>query len=143
MNKSSEEKFLQALELCKFLVTVQCKKSTIPFEAIQLFCEIAGEPLDLLHLCKQYSAEIKPALAAVTDYAASVDNWRVDCELGFGVKDHCNFLHFFLNVHTKNFKFFRGENWTPEVICELFKEWKGIDLAPLIEDTPKLAAVES
>jgi hypothetical protein len=42
--------------------------------------------------------------------------------------------HFFLNIHTKQFKFFRGENFTPEFICEFLKDWKSIDLTSLIED---------
>ena len=137
MNKLSEQKFLQALKICQSLVTVKLKPSNLPCEAIQLFCEVAKEPLELLDLCRQYDSEIKPALKAIADYAASVDNWKHgDCP--FGVKDHCNILHFFLNLHTKQFEFFRGKNWTPEVICEFLQDWKGIDLAPLIEDRVKV-----
>ena len=137
INKSSEQKFLPALEICQSLVTVKLKPSNLPYEAIQLFCEIAKEPFDLLDLCQQYNSEIEPALKAIADYAASVDNWKHgDCP--FGVKDHCNILHFFLNLHTKQFEFFRGKNWTPEIICELLADWKGIDLTPLIEDKAKV-----
>lgn len=138
MNKLSETKFLQALDICQSLVTVKLKPSNLPCEAIQLFCEVAKEPLELLNLCQQYKSEIEPALKAIADYAASVDNWKHgDCP--FGVKDHCNILHFLLNLHTKQFEFFRGKNWTPEKICEFLKDWKGIDLTPLI--TEKTAAL--
>ena len=136
MNKSSEEKFLQALEICKSLVTVRRKPSTLPCEAIEIFCDIAKEPLELLHLCERYASEIEPALEEIANYAGSIDNWKHgDCP--FGVKDHCNILHFFLNVHTKKFKFFRGEDLTPEVICEFLKDWKGIDVTELIEPIPR------
>lgn len=47
-------------------------------EAIALFCEIAKQPLDLLHLCKQHRSEINRALEAVTDCAGSVDNLTPD-----------------------------------------------------------------
>jgi hypothetical protein len=43
-----------------------------------------------------------------------------------------------LNIHTKQFKFFRGENFTPEFICEFLNDWKGIDLRPLIEEQVKI-----
>jgi hypothetical protein len=49
------------------------------------------------------------------------------------VENHC-----FLNIHTKQFKFFRGENFTPEFICEFLKDWKGIDLTSLIEDKARV-----
>lgn len=131
MNKLSTEKFRQALEICESLVAVKRQPSNLPCEAIQLFCEIAEEPFVLLDLCEKHKAEIEPALRAIADYAASVDNWKYgDCP--FGVKDHCNILHFFLNVHTKKFEFFRGKDLTPETICEFLKDWKGIDLTPLL-----------
>jgi hypothetical protein len=133
MNKSTSEKFLQAVEICQSLATVQCQRSTLPCQAIHLLCEVAREPGDLLNLCQQHHAEINTALIAITDYAASVDNWKAgDCP--FGVKDHCNILHFLLNVHTKQFEFFRGrETFPPEVICEFLNDWQGIDLTPLIK----------
>jgi hypothetical protein len=133
MNQISEQKFLQALAICQSLVTVQKQPSHLPCEAINLFCDIAQQPDELLHLCQKYSEAIKPALEEVANYAASIDNWKYgDCP--FGLKDHCNILHFFLNIHTKQFKFFRGENFTPEFICEFLKDWKSIDLTSLIED---------
>ncbi|MBC6477549.1 MAG: hypothetical protein GDA56_06930 [Hormoscilla sp. GM7CHS1pb] len=135
MNKLSAEKFLQALEICKSLDTVQRKPSNLPCEAIELFCDLGKEPANLLHLCQQHAAQIEPALEAIANYAASVDNWKHgDCPLG--VKDHCNILHFFLNVHTQNFKFFRGQNFTPEVICSFLHDWKGIYLTVLLEYPP-------
>jgi hypothetical protein len=138
MNQSSEQKFLQALEICKSLVTVKRKPSNLSCQAIELFCEIAKEPSDLLHLCEQHTSEIEPALNAIADYAASVDNWKAgDCP--FGVKDHCNILHFFLNVHTKKFELFRGKDLTPEVIGEFLKDWKDIDLTFLLDDRAKVA----
>ncbi len=132
MNKLSTEKFLPAVEICKSLQTVLTQRSNLPCVAIQLLCEVAREPRDLLDLCHQYHREIEPALTAIANYAASVDNWKVgDCP--FGVKDHCNILHFLLNLHTKQFEFFRGrETFTPEVICEFLNDWQGIDLAPLV-----------
>jgi hypothetical protein len=70
----------------------------------------------------------------------SIDNWKVKGTI-FGVADQCNIVHFFLNVHTKNFEFFRGENWTPERICEFLLEWKGIDLTSLIVNNHESAIV--
>ncbi|WP_254564549.1 hypothetical protein [Oscillatoria sp. HE19RPO] len=137
MNPLSLEKFHQSLEVCKSLKTIQRQRSTLPCEALHLLCEVAQDPFELLDLCQQHDSEIEPALTAIADYAASVDNWKAgDCP--FGVKDHCNILHFLLNVHTKQFAFFRGrETFTPEIICEFIKDWKGIDLTPLIASREK------
>ncbi|MBK4729433.1 hypothetical protein JJD41_05965 [Oxynema sp. CENA135] len=132
MNKSSTEKFLEAVEICKSLKTLHCKRSSLPCEAIQLLCEVARDPSELLELCQQYRAEIEPAVTGIADYAASVDNWKAG-SCPFGLKDHCNILHFLFNVDTQQFEFFRGrKTFTPEVICEFLKDWKGIDLAPLV-----------
>jgi hypothetical protein len=38
----------------------------------------------------------------IAEYGRSVDNWRVDCELGFGVKDHYNILSFFFASFHRN-----------------------------------------
>ena len=50
MNQISEQKFLQALAICKSLVKVQKQPSHLPCEAINLFCDIAQKPDELLHL---------------------------------------------------------------------------------------------
>jgi hypothetical protein len=138
INKSSEQKFLQALEICQSLAAFKYKPTNITFDAIQLFCEIAKEPSDLLLLIERYSAEVKTAYKAVYEYGTNADNWRVDCELGFGVKDHCSILSFFLNLPTREFEYFTGNLKTPEIICELIADWKDIDLTPLIEDKAKV-----
>jgi hypothetical protein len=132
MNPLSLEKFHHALEVCKSLKIIQSQRSPLPCEALHLLCEVAQDPFELLDLCQQHNNEIEPALMAISDYAASVDNWKAgDCP--FGVKDNCNILHFLLNVHSKQFEFFRGrETFTPEIICEFLQDWKGIDLTPLI-----------
>jgi hypothetical protein len=131
----SREQFLQALQLCQSLVNFLRKPSSYPCEAIKLFCEVGKSPTRLLELVIEYEAEVIQADQAVESYARSIDNWKgEDCP--FGMKDHCNILHFFLNIHTKNFQFFRGQNWTPERICEFLQEWKGIDLTSLIAKTP-------
>jgi hypothetical protein len=134
MNKSSTDKFLKAVTLCQSLETHLCKRSTLPCEAIQLLCDVAQNPFELRRLCQQHHPQIQPALTAIANYAASVDNWKAgDCP--FGVKDHCNILHFLLNVHTRQFTFFRGqETFTPEVICEFLYDWQAIDLTPLLEN---------
>ena len=139
MNKSSLEKFLQAVEICQSLETIQCQHSTLPCQAIHLLCEVAREPLELLHFCQQNHGKIELALTAIANYAASVDNWKAgDCP--FGVKDHCNILHVLLNVHTKQFEFFRGrETFPPEVICEFLNDWQGIDLTPLIKQQENIS----
>ena len=142
MNKLSNQKFIQALEICESLVAVKRKRSTLPCEAIQLFCEIGENPSELLDLCQKHRAQIERAQSAVEAYARTVDNWKAgDCP--FGVKDHCNILHFFLNLHTKKFEFFRAKSFTPEMICEFLKDWKGIDLKSLLRDSPVTLSVAS
>lgn len=138
MNQLFAEKFLQALTLCKKLPAIKDKHTPITFDAIVLFCEVAADPSDFLQLRQQYAAEIEAALAGVDEYGSNADNWRVDCELGFGVKDHCNILSFFLNVPTGIFTRYSGNLKTPEIICELIADWKGIDLTPLIENRKKV-----
>lgn len=132
MNKLSTEKFLQAVEICKSLQTVLTQRSNLSCVAIQLLCEVAKDPANFLALRHQYATEVAAALKALEAYATSVDNWRVDCEIGFGVKDHCNIISFFLNLPTGNFTRFSGNLATPEIITELIADWQGIDLAPLV-----------
>jgi hypothetical protein len=132
MNLSPEQKFIAALDICQSLAALKYQKTHLTFEAIKLFCESAKDPANFLTLRHQYAPEIAAALKAVEAYATSVDNWRVDCEIGFGVKDHCNIISFFLNFPTGNFTRFSGNLATPEIITELIADWQGIDLAPLV-----------
>ncbi len=137
MNPLPEQKFIAALEICQSLAALQYQKTLITFDAIKLLCEVAREPANFLALRHQYATEVAAALRAVEAYATSVDNWRVDCEIGFGVKDHCNIISFFLNLPTGNFTRFSGNLATPEIITELMADWQGIDLAPLVSlDSP-------
>jgi hypothetical protein len=93
----SREQFLQALQLCQSLVNFLRKPSPYPCEAIELFCEVGKSPTRLLELVSEYEAEVIQADRSVESYARSIDNWKgEDCP--FGMKDHCNILHFFLNV---------------------------------------------
>jgi hypothetical protein len=128
-----ETTFLDALEHCRSLDNYRCQPTNLVWSAIELFAEVGKFPYRLLTLCNQYKLEVERADSAIENYARSVDNWKVKGTI-FGVKDQCNIAHFFLNVHTKNFPFFRGENWTPERICEFLQEWGGIDLSSLIVD---------
>jgi hypothetical protein len=135
----SQQKFLKALELCQSLVALQRQPSEVPCQAIELFCEVAKEPFVLLRLSEQHTAEIQKAIVGIYEYAGSVDNWKVgDCP--FGVKDHCSILSFFLKIQSQKFEFFTG-NWTPEKICDLLQDWKGIDLTALLtKNTPVLVS---
>lgn len=140
MNQSLEQKFLRALERCQVLIEFKCKPSNLACEAIEIFCELGKYPERLISLLEKYEVEVEKAERAVESYARSVDNWQIEgCP--FGVKDHCNILHFFLNLKSQNFNFFRGKNWTPEVICEFLQEWKGINLRELLKQ-PKRDAVK-
>jgi hypothetical protein len=137
MNQSSESKFLQAVEICQSLTGIKSKPTNLTFQAIELFSQVAEIPADLLLWLQMHAVESQEAFQAVYQYGTIADNWRVDCELGFGVKDHCSILAFFLNPHTQDFKFFTGNLKTPEMICELLKDWKGIDLTFLLDDKAK------
>lgn len=137
MNQSSAQKFLEALDICKSLVSYKRQPTHLTFEAIALFCEVAENPSALLHLSEEYAEETEAAFQSVYEYATNADNWRVDSELGFGVKDHCSILSFFLKLRTGEFEYFTGNFKTPEIICELLKDWKGIDLKDLIEQIPR------
>lgn len=135
-DKTLEQTFLQALDRCLSLADYRCKPTDIVWSAIELFTEIGQFPNRLLTLCNQYRERVAEADRAIENYASSIDNWKVKGTF-FGVVDQCNIAHFFLNVHTKNFEFFRGKNWTPELICEFLQEWKGIDLTSLIANHPE------
>jgi hypothetical protein len=130
-----EHQFIKALKLCQSLNEVKYQSSTLPCQAIHLFCEVGKNPSSLLLLSEKYGEELAIAKTVIEQYARSVDNWKVE-NCPFGVKDHCNLLHFFLNLKSQDFRFFRGMDWTPQMICELLKDWKGIDLTPLISPTP-------
>lgn len=93
---------------------------------------MAKSPSDFLKLRQQYTTEIQAALDALQEYGTSIDNWRVDCEIGFGLKDHCNILSFFLHIPTGKLTRFSGNLAPSEVICELIADWQNIDLRQLI-----------
>ena len=135
MNPSSETKFIQAIEICQSFAALKYSKTTKTYDAIQLFCEVAKFPPDFLTLRQKYTTEIKAALDALHEYGTSIDNWRVDCEIGFGLKDHCNILSFFLHIPTGKVTRFSGNLATAEVICELISDWQAIDLTPLLESS--------
>ena len=143
MNDLSQQKFLKALEICQSLIAFKSQPSSLPFQSIELLCEVAREPSALLLLTEKYASETQKAFRAVYEYAVTLDNWRLsdeDCPLGFGVKDHCSILSFFLKIQSKKFEFFTG-NWTPAKICDLIKDWKGIDLTVLLtKNTPVLVS---
>jgi hypothetical protein len=111
--------------------------SSYPCQAIHLFCEIGTEPENLLELNALYADQVLIAKKSIEKYARTIDNWKTgNCPLGG--KDHCNIVNFFLSLKTQDFYFFRGDNFTPELICEFLQEWKGINLFSLITNSPQL-----
>jgi hypothetical protein len=139
INTSLEHPFKEALNRCQSLINYPRKPSDYPCEAINLFCEVASDPKSLIQLLNQYSIDVKRADQVVTNYAATIDNWT-DKNCPLGTKDHCNILHFFLNLNGsyQDQLFFRGKDFTPELICEFLQEWKGIDLFPLLSKQSQL-----
>ncbi|MFM7408218.1 MAG: hypothetical protein ACKO3K_16570 [Cuspidothrix sp.] len=178
MSKTSEEKFLAALDICESLINFKYRPTNLTYQAIELFCEIGENPRELLELCHKYSSnrvdekhkhrdkykkhhyspsfdlprrnffseeakkilltlqkssKIDKVCQIIKEYATSVDNWRVDCPLGFGIKDHCSFLSFFLNLDRCQFEYFTDNFTTPEEIAELFQDWRGIDFNTVID----------
>jgi hypothetical protein len=133
MNQASEQKFLAALDICESLIDYKYRPTNLTYQAIELFCEIGENPGKLLELCQKYSSKIANLCDIIYEYATSLDNWRVDCPLGFGAKDHCSFLSFFLNIDRCQFEYFTDNFTTPEEIAELFQDWRGIDLQSLIK----------
>ncbi|MGK7874541.1 MAG: hypothetical protein AB4426_14905 [Xenococcaceae cyanobacterium] len=145
MNQSLEPKLIRALEICQSLVDFKGEPSSLPCQAIELFCEISKEPSVLLNLLKKYSLKTQKAFKTVDEYARNADNWRVKrkkCNLGFGVKDHCTILSFFLNLYSQKFKYFTGNFDSPEKICELLKDWKGIELKVLLQEDSRLLVTD-
>ena len=139
MNPSTEEKFIAALDICQSLAALRCQKTNKTFDAIKLFCEVAKDPSEFLALRQKYASQTQSALAAIDEYGTSVDNWRVNCEIGFGVKDHCNILSFFLNLPTGKVTRFSGNLPTAEIISELIADWQGIDLTRLIKQQENIS----
>lgn len=133
LQKYKEQKFLEALDICQSLIDFKYRPTNLTYQAIELFCEICKNPFELLELCQKYSSKIEKICDIIHEYGTSIDNWRVDCPLGFGAKDHCSFLSFFLNLNFGKFEYFTDNFTTPEQIAELFKDWKEIDFNPLIE----------
>lgn len=132
MKSLLKNKFLKALDICQSLTEWKSKPTDLTFQAIELFCEVAQSPSDFLNFTKTYSHKTQLASESVYEYAVTVDNWRVDCELGFGVKDHCTILNFFLNIYTHDFHYFTGNFTSAEQINELLQDWKKIDLTSLL-----------
>ena len=133
MNKKSEQNFLEALDICQSLIGFKYRPTNLTYQAIELFCEIGKNPFELLKLCQKYSIKIERICDIIHEYGTSIDNWRVDCPLGFGAKDHCSFLSFFLNLDLGKFEYFTDNFTTPEQIAELFKDWREVDFNPVIE----------
>ncbi|QEI40252.1 hypothetical protein BMF77_00815 [Dolichospermum sp. UHCC 0315A] len=133
MNRTSKQKFLKALDICQSLVDFKYRPTNLTYQAIELFCEIGKNAFELLELCHKYSSKIEKICDIIHEYGTSIDNWRVDCPLGFGAKDHCSFLSFFLNLDSGKFEYFTDNFTTPEQIAELLKDWKGIDLNSVIK----------
>lgn len=127
MNKTSEQKFLEALDICESLIDFKYLPTNLTYQAIELFCDIGKNPLELLELCQNYAGMIEKICEIIHEYGTSIDNWRVDCPLGFGVKDHCSFLSFFLNIDSGKFEYFTDNFTTTEKIAELFKDWRGVN----------------
>jgi hypothetical protein len=137
INPIFEKKFLEALDLCNSLSEFARQPSSYPCQAIHLFCEIGTEPENLLELNALYADRVLIAKKSIEKYARTIDNWKTgNCPLGG--KDHCNIVNFFLSLKTQDFYFFRGDNFTPELICEFLQEWKGINLFSLITNSPQL-----
>ncbi|MDB9309451.1 hypothetical protein PN471_12595 [Aphanizomenon sp. CS-733/32] len=133
MDKISEQKFLEAFDICESLIDFKYRPTNSTYQAIELFCEIGKIPSELLELCQKYSIKIEKICAIIKEYGTSIDNWCFDCPLGFGSKDHCSFLSFFLNLDSGKFEYFTDNFTTPEQIAELFKDWKGIDINSVIK----------
>jgi hypothetical protein len=133
MNQLSEQKFLKALDICQSLINFKYHPTNLTYEAIVLFCDVAENPLDLLKLCEKYDQDIENLCQIIEEYGTSLDNWRVDCPLGFGIKDHCSFISFFLNFKRHNFSYFTGNFTNPEQIADLFKDYRGLDLIHFIK----------
>ncbi|MGL5036132.1 MAG: hypothetical protein ACRC6M_20300 [Microcystaceae cyanobacterium] len=86
-------------------------------------------------------SEIDKALDAIDKYARSADNWRVigeNCNLGFGVRDHCSILDFLFKFPSSNFINFTGNFKSGELICEILQDWRGINLLPWLVPSPQL-----
>lgn len=131
-----EEQFKLALNYCSSLATQLSKPSEAPCKAIQLLCKVATHPHTLINLLRRNALQTAEADQIIIEYASSIDNWKsLDCPLG--IADQCNILHFFLNLH-KNYQdllFFRGNDLTPELICQFLQDWKGLDLFSLLPPT--------
>ena len=88
-------------------------------------------------------SEIDKALDVIDKYARSADNWRVigdNCNLGFGVRDHCSILDFLLKFPSPHFINFTGNFESAELICEILQDWAGINLLPWLVPSPQLIA---
>ena len=128
-----EEQFKLALNHCSSLATQMSQPSEDPCKAIQLLCKIAVNPFLLTDLLRRNVWQVAEADQVTSEYASSIDNWKSsDCQLG--IADQCNILHFFLNLHKsyQDLLFFRGNDLTPELICQFLKEWKKIDLVEIV-----------
>ncbi|MGL5036130.1 MAG: hypothetical protein ACRC6M_20285 [Microcystaceae cyanobacterium] len=141
INNSPEYQFLSALNRCQLLIECERKPSDYLCEAINLFCQVAKNPEQLIQLLERYPVEVKKADQALTDYASTIDNWQ-DKNCPLGSKDNCNILHFFLNLNRsyQDQLFFRGKDFTPEKICEFLLNWKEINLLPFLSKFPQLVA---
>jgi len=124
--------FLNALSDCQSLDEYHNKASPIPCEVIKTLLELHQQSHHLFLMLEENALEVNLAFQSVLRYVKTIDNWRISpnaCELGLGVRDHCNILLFLLSLHQPDrFQYLFGNFNTPAKICDFLKQAKGIDL---------------
>ncbi|MFN6155996.1 MAG: hypothetical protein ACK4YK_15910, partial [Dolichospermum sp.] len=68
MNKTSEQKFVEALDICQSLIDFKYRPTNLTYQAIELFCEIGKNPFELLELCQKYSGRIEKIWEVIHEY---------------------------------------------------------------------------
>jgi hypothetical protein len=124
--------FLKALSDCQSLDNHHNKASPVPCEVIKTLLEIYQQSHSLSLMLEENPLEVNLAFQSVLRYVKTIDNWRISpniCELGLGVRDHCNILLFLLSLHQPDrFRYLFGNFDDPTKICAFLKQTKGIDL---------------
>ena len=118
-----KDDFIKALSICISLEQDYGRPTQKVFECLDLLYSPKGSKQELDLLKMEFQEEVLKCLEILAEYKGTVDNWRIDCSLGFGVKDQCNFLSRLLD---DNYPSTIGSNLDGVVWWSILCNWRYI-----------------
>lgn len=99
--------FIKALSICISLEQDYGRPTQKVFECLDFLYSPKGSKQELDLLKVEFQEEVLKCLEVISEYKGTVDNWRIDCSLGFGLRQQCDFL---LELLSSTFPCITGNN---------------------------------